>query len=149
MPPPHVLTFQRFAAQIPNRQEASIAFGLFIKSEQMWADREGNPSDQAYRKYERALTEHEIARYAQEARDELADFGTKAVAAKRAEILQESLEQYESAARRGHRRFRGYGIWEAFLGALAWTLALILFWIVLRYGPGIDPVEVYHKVFGH
>jgi hypothetical protein len=55
--------------------------------------------------------------------------------------LQESLEAYESAARTGHSRFRGHGILEAMIGTLAWTLTLLIFSLVIRYGT-IDPVEI-------
>ena len=73
------------------------------------------------------LTGHEIERFAKQARALLSDFGNDAVAVKRAEFLQESLEAYESAARTGHSRFRGHGILEAMIGTLAWTLTLIFF----------------------
>lgn len=148
MAPAHALTFQRFAEQIPNHLEASIAFGLFMESETMWAARAGNPSDAKYRNYQEALTDHEIGRYAQQARDFLSNFGSDAVASKQAEFLRESLEQYESAARRGHSRFRGWGIVEAVFGAFVWTLALIAISFVLKYA-GIDLVEIYRKVAGH
>jgi hypothetical protein len=150
MAPPHVSAFQKFAVRIPSRLEASIAFGLFMESEGLWAATAGSPSDAKYRNYQDALlTDHEIARYAREARNFLNNFGSDAVAAKRAEFLQESLERYEGAAQEGHSGFRWWGILEAALGALAWTVMLILGALVLRYGPGIDPVEIYHKVFGH
>jgi hypothetical protein len=34
------------------------------------------------------------------------------------------------------------------IGTLAWTLTLIIFSLVIRYGT-IDPVEIYHKVAGY
>jgi hypothetical protein len=148
MAPPHASTFQRFAAQIPIHLEASIAFGLFMESERIWASQIGNPSDGKYRNYQEALTDHEIERYAQEARGFLANFGNDAVARKRPEFLQASLTAYEAAARRGHRGFRRYGIWEAFLGALAWTAFLIAISFLLKY-VGIDLIEIYQKVAGH
>ena len=150
MAPPRVSSFQRFAAQIPNRLEASIAFGLFMESEAIWAERIGDPSDTKYRHYQdQFLTDHEIERYAKQAREHLRDFGSEAIATKKAEFLEASMKEYEDAAKKGHSRFRGWGILEAAMGALAWTAALILAALVLRYGPGIDPVEVYHKVFAH
>jgi hypothetical protein len=149
MAPPHVSAFQKFKAQIPNRLEAEIAFGLFMQSESIWAATEGEPSEIRYRRYqEQFLTDHEIERFAQQARALLSDFGTEAVAVKRAEFLQENLERYESAAGRGHREFRGYGIWEAFLGALAWTAFLIAISFLLKY-TGIDLIEIYNKVAAH
>jgi len=149
MAPPHVSAFQKFAARIPNRLEASLAFGLFMESESIWAARAGNPSDLKYRNYQEALlTDHEIERYAKQAREFLSTFGSDAVAVKRSEFLRESLEQYESAARRGHRKFRGWGIVEAIIGALVWTLVLIAISFVLKYA-GIDLVEIYQKVVGH
>jgi hypothetical protein len=93
-------------------------------------------------------TYHEIERFAQQARALLSNFGNDAVAVKRAEFLQESSEAYESAARTGHSRFRGYGILEATIGTLAWTLTLIVVSLVVRFGT-IDPFEIYNKVAGH
>jgi hypothetical protein len=148
MAPPHVSAFQKFASQIDNRLEASIAFGLFMESEGIWAANAGNPSDTKYKNYQsQFLTDYEIERYAKQARDFLSNFGSEAVAGRRAEFLQASLERYESAARRGHRRFRGFGILEALIGALAWTLTLIVFAIVLKFS-GIDLIEILHKVAG-
>ena len=94
------------------------------------------------------LTDYEIGRYAQEARNFLNTFGSDAVASKRAEFLQESLERYESAASRGHSRFRGLGIVEAMVAAFAWTIFLIAISFVLKYN-GIDLFEIYQKVPGH
>jgi hypothetical protein len=149
MAPPHVASFKKFEARIPNRLEASIAFGLFMESEKQWAEREGSPSEAKYRNYQEALlTDYEIDRYARQAREFLADFGNEAVAKKRPELLQASLIAYEAAAREGHSRFRGFGILEALIGALVWTVALILFSFVLKYS-GIDVIEVLHKVVGH
>jgi hypothetical protein len=71
-----------------------------------------------------------------------------AIAAKRAEFLQESLEQYEGAAKKGHSRLRGWGGAEAVIGAFVWTLVLIAISFVLKYN-GIDLVEIYHKVAEH
>jgi hypothetical protein len=149
MTPPHVSTFQRFADQIPNHLEASIAFGLFMESERVWAaDQAGGPPDTKYRNYQKAVTNHDIGRFAQEARNFLNNFGNDAIAAKRAEFLQESLEQYEGAAKKGHSRLRGWGFAEAVIGAFVWTLVLIAISFVLKYN-GIDLVEIYHKVAEH
>jgi hypothetical protein len=89
-----------------------------MESERMWSDREGNPTDAKYRNYQQILTDHEIYRFAQEARSFLNQFGSEAVAAKRPEFLEESLQQYEAAAGNGHSSFRGWGILEATLGFL-------------------------------
>jgi hypothetical protein len=121
MAPPHVPSFQKFETKIPNRLEASIAFGLFMESEKQWAAREGSPSEAKYRNYQEALlTDHEIERYAKQAREFLADFGSDAVSQKRPEFLRASLRAYEAAAKKGHSRFRGFGILEAAIGALVW-----------------------------
>jgi hypothetical protein len=73
MAPPHVSAFQRFKARIPNRLEAEIAFGLFMQSESIWAATEGDPSDIKYGRYQQIfLTDHEIERFAEQARATLA-----------------------------------------------------------------------------
>jgi hypothetical protein len=148
MSPPHVSTFQRFSAQIPNHLEASIAFGLFMEAEKMWSDQARNPTDTKYRNYQEAVTDHDIGIYAQRARGFLNNFGSAAVAGKRAEFLKESLERYESAASRGHSGFRWWGIFEAWAGSFMWAAALIVFSVMLKYGT-IDPFEIYNKVAGH
>jgi hypothetical protein len=149
MAPPHVSSFQKFEAKIPNRLEASIAFGLFMESEKQWAAGQGSPSDARYSKnQETFLTDHEIERYAKQAREHLADFGNKAIASKRAEFLQEAFERHETAAARGHSAFRWFGVAEAAVGAFAWTLFLIiLVAVVARFAP-IDVVDILHKVEG-
>ncbi|MEA2823482.1 MAG: hypothetical protein QOJ86_5486 [Bradyrhizobium sp.] len=149
MAPPHVSSFQRFAEQIPNHLEASIAFGLFMQSEAQWAAKAGNPSDAKYRNYQAALlTDHEIERYAKQARDLLTYFGSEAISGKRAELLKENLERYEGAAGKGHSRFRGWGVIEATLGAFLWTCILILtVGVIAKYAP-IDLVDIVHKISG-
>jgi hypothetical protein len=148
MAPPHVSTFQRFLGLIPSHLEASIAFGLFMESENFWANRAGDPSDVKYRNYQKALTDHDIKRYEQEARQFLTDFANDAVAAKQVDFLVASLAAYEDVGREGHSKFRGWGVVEALAGAAGWTLILIVFWLVLKYS-GIDIVEVYHRVNAH
>jgi hypothetical protein len=149
MAPPHVSTFQRFNDRIDDPLEASVAFGLFMEAEWEWAAEQGNPSDTQYRRYQRdALTDRYIDMFRDNARVVLSKFGSEAVAARRIEILQQALRRYEAAAARGHGKFRKWGVVEAFFGAFAWTLALILFAFVLNYA-GIDVIEVFHKVAGH
>lgn len=148
MAPPHFTTSQRFNARIGDQLEASVAFGLFMEAERIWAEREEDPSDLKYRNYHQVLTEFDIDRWAENARIVLSRFGSQAVTARRAEILQESLQRYETAARTGHRGFRWYGVLEAAIGTLVWTLTLIIGSLVIRYGT-IDPIEIYHKVAGH
>ena len=43
-----------------------------------------------------------------------------------------------------HNRFRLWGVVEATAGALTWTLALILFSVILAW-QGIDVIEYYQK----
>jgi hypothetical protein len=76
----------------------------------------------------------------------LKSFGNEAVAEKRAEFLEESLQRYEAAR---HGSFRWWGIGEAALGALAWTLLLIFVIIPIAKYASIDLVEIVHKVTGH
>ena len=51
------------------------------------------------------------------------------------------------AAERGHSKFRGWGIVEAVLGALAWTFALIVA-AILAHRANIDLLEIYKNLSG-
>src|SRR5262249_48146100 len=147
MPSPlHVTAFDAFNAQIPDHLEASIAFALFLVSEQEWAARRNPPPNAAaYQTFhQNYLNPHEIGRYHTVARQLLAEHGTKLVQAKRVEFLEDALREYRTDASQGHSQFRGWGITEALLGALAWTLLLILFSIILAWG-GIDILEYYQR----
>jgi hypothetical protein len=50
-------------------------------------------------------------------------------------------------ARVRHREFRWAGVWEALLGALAWTVFLIVI-SFLAACAGIDILEVFKRVTG-
>jgi hypothetical protein len=146
MPTPlHVTAFETFNSEIPDHLEASIAFALFLVSEREWAATQNPPPSQAAYEtfHQNYLTPHEILRYQQTARQLLAEYGTNIVAAARVEFLEAALGDYRTAAATGHRGFRGWGIWEAALGALAWTLFLIGASIILAWNR-IDIFEYYH-----
>jgi hypothetical protein len=51
---PHVSMVQRFASQVRDELEASVAFGLFMTAEREWAEHQGNPTDGKYRNYQMA-----------------------------------------------------------------------------------------------
>jgi hypothetical protein len=83
MPPPlHVAAREAFNMRINDRIEASIAFSLFLVSEQEWAakwemERGSAPTDEQYRTFHNHyLTAHEIARYHEKAKELLAEYGT-------------------------------------------------------------------------
>ena len=121
MPPPlHVTAFDAFNAQINDHLEASIAFALFLVSEREWARHQNPPPTDAQYEifHQNYLTPHEIERYHQTAKQLLAEYGT-------------SLIRLFEANRPD--RFRWWGILEAALGALAWTIFLIGMSFVLAY----------------
>ena len=90
-------------------------------------------TDDQYRSFhEFYLTAHEIERYHQTAKQLLA------------ELWHEPPSLF---ARVQHEHFRWWGIGEAAIGALFWTLFLILISFVLAYS-GIDLVEVFKHVSG-
>jgi hypothetical protein len=139
MPPPlHVRAREYFNARIKDHIEASIAFSLFLVSEQEWAakwerERGSGPTDDQYRTFhENYLTPHEIERYHQTAKQLLAEYGTKLLSL---------------FARVQHGHFRWWGIGEAAFGALLWTLFLILMSFILAYS-GIDIVDIFKRVSG-
>jgi hypothetical protein len=147
MPPPlHVAAFERFNGSIPDHLEATIAFGLFLVSEREWANAFNPPLNAAaYATFhQNYLTPHEIWRYHQQALQLLPDFGTRVVEAKRPEFLGEALSEYRKSAAAGHSAFRGFGILEAIAGALAWTVVLIIFSLIV-VSNGIDIFEYYKR----
>jgi hypothetical protein len=139
MPPPlHVPAREAFNALINDRIEASIAFSLFLVSEQesaaKWEKTRGSAwTDGQYRTFhDYYLTPHEIERYHQTAKQLLAEYGTR---------LLSQISQVQ------HGHFRWSGVWEAFLGAFFWTLFLILMSFILAY-VGIDIVDIFKHVTG-
>jgi len=148
-PPIHIGAFGAFTRQISDHLEASVAFGLFLGSEQKWASGRKQPAtENDYQIFhETYLTAHEIARYHETAQKLLAEFGTRVVDAKRPEILGAAVKTYEHAAAKGHSAFRKWGIVEALFGAFFWTLLLIVISIVLARG-GIDIFDYYERAAG-
>jgi hypothetical protein len=120
-----------------------------MESEEKWADGLPTwPTEEKYAQYhEIYLTPHEIAGYRESAQRVLQDFSNNVVARENTRMLTEAVQKYRTAAAQGHSKFRGWGVVEAILGALIWTLILILIGVILRYS-GIDLFEVYQKVGG-
>ena len=148
-PPPHVSAFEKINSRISNHLEASLAFGLFLRSEREWAATQNpEPTEAKYRNYQRMfLTDHQIDRLAEEASEFLRKFGDEAIARKRSEILAESIDQYRATAAIGHRGFRWWGVAEAVGGAFLWTVMLIVISIVLARAE-IDLIAIYQKAVG-
>jgi hypothetical protein len=135
--PSHVEAFQLLTGGSQDPIRDYIAFGLFMQSEAAWvAQRPTPPTETQYRNYhQNILTPLERNRFRDGANSVLADFATKAIAAKSSEFLKH------------HRKFRIKGICEAFLGALFWTLFLIGGTILARRA-GIDLLEIYKRAGG-
>ena len=147
--PLHTAAFQRFMNATPNHLEAMIAFGLFMDSEHKWASLEtAPPTDRKYREYHAIyLTPHEIEGYIKKARLLLQHFGTNLIENERVQFLSQALDQCREATAEGERRFRFWGVVEAILGALGWTVILIVFAIILARS-GIDIFEYYQRAKG-
>ncbi len=147
MPTPiHVAAYELFNQHIEDHLEASIAFTLFLVSEREWADgKNPTPTEAEYATFHsNYLIPHEIGRYHDAARRLLAEYGNTIVETKRQQFLENALAAYQASASRGHRSFRFWGVTEATLGALFWTVLLIVFSLLLAWG-GIDIFEYYHK----
>jgi hypothetical protein len=145
----HIAAFQKFFSATPSHLEAVVAFGLFMESEQKWADLQSTPPDEeTYKTYHGIyLTPHEIQGYLETAKALLAEFGDDMIREAEPKLLQSNLDAFLQAARGGDRKFRWAGVWEALVGALFWTVLLILA-AVLTHRANIDLIEIYKKVSG-
>jgi hypothetical protein len=139
MPSPiHVVAREAFNAQISDHIEASIAFSLFLVSEQQsaakWEMERGSAwtDDQYQTFHDFYLTPHEIARYHQTAKQLLAEYGMNFV---------------NLFAQVKHAQFRWWGTGEAAIGAFFWTLFLIVMSFVLAYTVP-DVAEIFKRVSG-
>jgi hypothetical protein len=147
--PPHIDSFQRFNEVIPDHLVASVAFGLFMRSERIWADGQNpEPTETRCRNYHRDyLTNHEIVRYKQNAENLLTGFANGIVAAQQPAFLAQALAAYRRAAAVGHKGFRFWGIGEVAGGAFVWAILLIVLSIIAAR-VGIDIFEAYKRAAG-
>jgi hypothetical protein len=149
--PPHIDSFRKFNDAIPNDHlTASVAFGLFMQSERMWVDRQNpEPTETKCRNYHQSyLTDHEIGRYKQAAEHLLTEYANQIVETKRPEFLEQSLSNYKIAASEGHRGFRGWGTVEATVGALFWSIILVVFFVIVIFVRGGDIFETWRRAIG-
>jgi hypothetical protein len=148
--PVHISSFRLFSESIPDHLTASVAFGVFMQSEAIWIDEQNpQPTETRCRNYHRDfLNEHEIERYRQAAERLLNDFANRVISTKKEEFLTQALRQYQNSARVGHRGFRCWGIVEATIGALVWSILLIIIYIIVA-NRGIDILDVYRNAVGH
>ena len=135
--PSHVEAFDFISEGNNDEIRDYIAFGIFMRSEKNWAQQKApEPDDAAYRLYHHTLLNpYERERYREAATKVLSDFATTAISAEYNELLKH------------HRKFRGLGILEAVLGAIAWTVILIVI-TILAQRAGIDLLEVYKHAAG-
>jgi hypothetical protein len=110
-PPPHIAIFTRFSDSTSSRLEALIAFGIFTESERDGAFDMG----ESYSEDIDRLFASNRNFCLNEARQALLQAAFAAIEEKKTEIAE------------AHKGFRGWGVWEAFIGALAWSAFLILF----------------------
>ncbi|HEY4919698.1 MAG TPA: hypothetical protein VII40_06305 [Xanthobacteraceae bacterium] len=146
--PIHVQAFERLAEEKPDRLRALVAFALFVEAEFKWANGCNPwPTIPAYQKYHSIqLADHEISDLEKSADNVLRDFAQEVVEIERAEILDEALKQYRIEAAKPHKSF-WKGVLEATVGALVWSLVLILMSIILSR-LNIDILEAYKKAAG-
>lgn len=148
MPEPlHAEAFRKFFAATPSHLEAVVAFGLFVDSEQKWAA-ESPRSTEDYRRYHAIyLTAHEIAGYIDAANRMLGEFGEGVVEQAAPTILTNAMTACNAALKTGHSKFRGWGICEATLGALLWTVILIGAALLARWVHP-DALEIFKNIGG-
>src|SRR5258708_5210920 len=142
--PIHVSAFEHFYHSCESHLEAAIAFGLFMESEHKWANgQEVWPTQKKYTDYHSIyLTTHETEGYKENARRLLLEYSNNLVGSERAQFLEAAVRQYRTEAGRGHSAFRKWGVVEAIIGALLWTIILIIASIIaVRFG--IDLLEIY------
>ena len=147
--PIHVSAFEHFYNSCESHLEAAIAFGLFMESEHKWASRQATwPTEKKYAAYhEIYLTPHEAEGYRENARRVLLEYSNNLVESEQAQFLEAAVQQYRTEAGRGHSAFRKWGVVEALVGALLWTMILIVVSIIaVRFG--IDLLEIYQKAAG-
>jgi hypothetical protein len=135
--PSHVEAFDYISEGTQSEIRDYIAFGIFMQSEKNWvAQRTIDSDDAAYKLYHQTLLNpYERERYREAADRVLRDFATKAISAEYDDLLKH------------HRKFRGSGIFEAVIGAAAWTALLIGATVIARWG-GIDLIEIYRRAAG-
>jgi len=93
-------------------------------------------------------TTYETEKYISSARKLLLDFGDQMADQKRPQFLEGALDEYKTAASKGHSAFRGWGCFEALAGAFLWSILLIALTIIASRN-GIDILEVYHRLAAH
>lgn len=107
--PPHIAIFTRFFDSTTSRLEALIAYGIFTESERNG----GFDTNEGYNKNIDSLFASNKNFCLDEARKALLQAASTAIEEKKKEIA------------KAHKRFRGFGVWEAFLGAFVWSIFLI------------------------
>jgi hypothetical protein len=142
--PSHVEAFEFFTENSQSEIRDFIAFGLFMQSEDEWASQnDKSPTDAEYRRYhQNLLTPLQRDRLRAGADDVLRSYAIEAIRAANSAFLSQALAQYRLEASKGYGLFRKFGVLEAILGALAWTLVLIFVSIVAQRF-GIDLLEYY------
>jgi hypothetical protein len=108
---PHIAIFTRFYESTTSRLEALIAYGIFTESEQNGGF---DANDQNYSKNIDRLFASIKAFCLDGARKGLLQAAYAAIEEKKTEIA------------KAHKGFRLWGVWEAFLGAFAWSVFLIV-----------------------
>jgi hypothetical protein len=125
-PPPHIAIFARFHSSTSSRLEALIAYGIFTESE-----RDGNfDTDESYGENIERLFASNKNFCLNEARQGLLQAAFAAIEAKKKEIAEE------------HKKFRWKGVLEAFLGAFAWSLFLMVVGLMIWFSFKPELLEI-------
>src|SRR5262245_36438802 len=115
--PPHITTLTRFLQSTSSRLEALVAFGIFTQSER---DGGFDANERYSENIDRLFASNNLF-CLDEARKALLQAASTAIEEKKTEIA------------KAHKRFRWWGVWEAFVGAFFWSLFLIFIGLVAFY----------------
>lgn len=146
---PHHPAFEKLANSNADGLHKLVALGMYVQAECLWAKGMGRrpTSAEIANFHKNAAMEHTLKELQERAKLELEKFSSDIVRSHQHKFLDRAIKNASEAVHRSKKAFwRGVG--EAFVGALLWTLSLILFSVILQY-VGIDLFEVYEKVGRH
>jgi hypothetical protein len=138
---PHIASFRKFIARAPDDHvRASVAFGLFLQSEQYWVSTKGTEPDikTCCKYHENYLNDFQIQQFFDNATEHLNQFSNAVVGKKQADLLQPILAE--------QKKFSWKNVSEGVVAGIGaagvWTVLLIFFSVVAQRN-GIDLLEVY------
>jgi hypothetical protein len=145
--PLYVQAFERFKKDSGDPLTAYVAFGLYIDTECKWAATQTSwPDGEKYKHYHDSTIPVSIEAHNEKAEAVLLEFADKIVEGEHNKFLAAALDSYKEAAAKSEKGF-WQGVGEALVGALAWSILLIVVSIIFQR-VGVDVLEVYEKAAG-